>query len=473
MLERLGVARERARLVAREDQELVGARVARLGPVVREHAVELGGAAREQLLERGRDLAVEPLSLALQDALVDGLANDVVREDDITVVALPADLDERRADKRAERLVEAVARLEPPQQWIGDAPAGDRGSAGEPDRRLVEPIDPRRDDVANRPGRRPRRSERRRTEMVAGLNRQPGDLLDEERVAAGLRERRAQERLRRLLAQHLAGEHRALLCGERGELDRGGVRQHRREPLGRLARPARADHEQPGRGRERKEMAEQVRRRGVRPVPVLADEHERLPAGEPREQAAPGAQGLPPEGLVAEQPHPVGERGRQLEAEQPAEEGKRLVDLVEEHLGEQTLELGEAGGLVVGAGDARPAPQQPDEREVAEAVAVEDRTRLEPEDALVVRAAACLGDQARLPYARRAGDQYDAAPPVVQRAERGVQRRHLLLPADEPRAPVRPRLRERLEARVDVRRLALPLQVAPPRLSVTEGTARA
>ncbi len=392
------------------------------------------GVVAARALQRLADAPVQQRAASARELGVDRLAHERVGEDGAAGLLA----DEVRGERGVERLDERLARQPARRREHVEAQlaAGDRGEPEDVAGRLAEPLEPAREHLAH-------------ALRHAGRPRLPDlaqDLLDEERVAAGLAPDRAGERSRRVGAEPRRDERVDVALPEAVERDApheavaAQVGQQRAERRRRLVRPGRGeDQHRPERGA--REVAQQQQRRAVGPVQVVEHQEHGLPGRRARQQRC---RRLEQAVALASR---VARRGR-AERRQP-------VGLV----GDEAAELGgeRQGAQLLARAVSQVRPQRLGERlvrrdRVLVGAAVEDGR-----PALVSRARE-LGRQAGLADPRLPGDH-----------DRAGVRRPALLPrgADHPlrrgaaheRAAVAPRQRRRQR-----QRLAAQLRHERPRL---------
>ena len=181
-----------------------------------------------------------------------------------------------------------------------------------------------------------------------------------------------------------------------------GAIQRRAQPIGELAR-ARGEHDQDaGAGRAAHQRGDEVDRRGIGPVDVVEDEHERARRGQPREQLAHRA--MRPVALVLQQARPVIARGRDRR-QHVRDLAERLVAQARQH------PRVEARDVLVERVDEDP------ERQVALELG---RAAVQDDAATGGRARVQLRQQPRLADARLALDQQRRRLAALERVEREV-----------------------------------------------------
>ena len=213
------------------------------------------------------------------------------------------------------------------------------------------------------------------------------------------------------LARLLAGER--LQLQQVAELLALGADQRGRQRAAEPAGPVGHRHEHGSGGRAAHQVADQLDALGVRPVQVVHQQHQRLPAGQAREQLAQGPVGAVALGLEAGcdrgGPAELAEHGRELAGDavaQPrelalADTHQVVAERVHQHsIGAARLELDPAPG--------------------------------EHECAVALGAQAELREQPALAQPERAGDRQETRPAVPSGAlQRRLDRGQLLLPPHE------------------------------------------
>ncbi len=228
----------------------------------------------------------------------------------------------------------------------------------------------------------------------------------------------------------VAGDQLArLLAGERLQLQQvaellalgadQGARQRAAEPAG----PVGHRHEHGSGRRAAQQMADQLDALGVRPVQVVHQQHQRLPAGQAREQLAQGPVGAVALGLEA-----GGDRGGPAEL---AEHGRELAgDAVAQP---RELALADTHEVVA---------ERVHQHAVGAARLELDPAAGEHERAVALGAQAQLREQPALAQPQRARDRQEARPAVPSRArQHRLDRGQLLLPPHERERRARRRLR--------------------------------
>ena len=258
----------------------------------------------------------------------------------------------------------------------------------------------------------------------AALDEHADGLLDEERVALGALDRLLRECLRPLarrageLIEQLLDELRALLLGQRIELDRG--RAHaapapagaRVEELG----PREAE-DQDRRANPVGDVLDEVEQRRLGPVDVLEEQDQRLYVGDALHDLARRPRDLLRAALALERLH---QPGRETEHVRDGLLGAALAQLLERLL--EWIVVRDAGGGL----------HHLAQRPVRDALAVRKRTA--HENARALDAVEELSREAALPDARLAVDREEVSAPVAQAAvERVLEQLELGLAADERR----------------------------------------
>ncbi len=389
--------------------------------VIGEQLGHLVRPARIERLERAADGAMGDPAAALEEGGVGHLVDEGVLEAIAGLRRAGRLVEELEPHQLAEGVVERVGLLpHRAQQAERDLPTDHGGDLEQPAGRVGEPVDSRAEHVLDEV------RDRRARGHLAVIRRGPRELLEEERVALGLRQDSLGHRLVERPPPEYGAHHVTALVG----------RQERQRELGavRAIRPARAIsgpvgeyEQQPSPRRPLHQRRRVLLGERVDPVQIFHQDDERVaPAAAQRHLPQEGERAgldrlraLAREGL-GPLPH----------AEQMQHVGRARVG-VDADLAQARAHLGHDGGRRVRLGDAAVLADDLEHRQIGHRLAVGRAVALEPRDAAAAQPAAELPQEAGLAHAGLSHHAHHLPAPGLRAREQFLQVLELALAADQ------------------------------------------